>query len=95
MPGSAPARKLNLPHIIPYGVRLFSFLLYEKLRKAELINATILISAEKHGVPDRKMLEKRKKARYIISNEPRSVPDSNSKKAHSSNLISILNPKQR
>ena len=51
-----------------------------KLRLFELINTSNIFSAEKHGVPERKTLEKRKRARYIITNGTRPRAGSASKR---------------
>jgi hypothetical protein len=47
-----------------------------KLQVCALINTTNIFSAEKHGIPERKPLEKRKRARYIITNGVPPVRDS-------------------
>ena len=46
----------------------FSLFLLQSYSFGALINTANFFSSEKHGVPERKTLEKRKRARYIISN---------------------------
>jgi hypothetical protein len=51
-----------------------------KLQFFALINTATIFSAEKHGVPERKTLEKRKRARYIITNGARPRAESASER---------------
>jgi len=46
----------------------FSLFLLQSYSFGALINTANFFSSEKHGVPERKTLEKHKRARYIISN---------------------------